>query len=173
MRCCSRAAASAARSGAISWIPSGACSSGGSAARCRHVVAGDFFLLPDEWQREYRPYLAGWFVDRHCERIALLVDEGSFVEDGLFANALHKDLPADGVITGTATVDGRPVALEALEVLLGEMERALAQINQEIARAKTRDALFEKICRLLVEYGGLKMDNYWRLASQPAHDAVI
>jgi acetyl-CoA carboxylase carboxyltransferase component len=47
------------------------------------------------------------------ERIALLVDEGSFVEDGLFANALHKDLPADGVITGTATVDGRPVALMA------------------------------------------------------------
>ena len=47
------------------------------------------------------------------ERIHLLVDEGSFVEDGLFANALHKDLPADGVITGTATVDGRPVALMA------------------------------------------------------------
>ncbi len=47
------------------------------------------------------------------ERLRLLVDEGSFVEDGLFANALHKDLPADGVITGTATVAGRPVALMA------------------------------------------------------------
>jgi acetyl-CoA carboxylase carboxyltransferase component len=47
------------------------------------------------------------------ERIALLVDEGSFTEDGLFANALHKDLPADGVITGTATVAGRTVALMA------------------------------------------------------------
>jgi len=47
------------------------------------------------------------------ERIRLLVDEGSFNEDGLFANALAKDLPADGVITGTATVDGRPVALMA------------------------------------------------------------
>jgi methylmalonyl-CoA decarboxylase subunit alpha len=47
------------------------------------------------------------------ERIRLLVDEGSFVEDGLFANALAKDLPADGVITGTATVAGRPVALMA------------------------------------------------------------
>lgn len=47
------------------------------------------------------------------ERIRLLVDEGSFVEDGLFANALHKDLPADGVITGTATVAGRAVALMA------------------------------------------------------------
>jgi len=47
------------------------------------------------------------------ERIHLLVDEGSFVEDGLFANGMHKDLPADGVITGTATVDGRTVALMA------------------------------------------------------------
>lgn len=47
------------------------------------------------------------------ERIRLLVDEGSFMEDGLFANATAKDLPADGVITGTATVDGRPVALMA------------------------------------------------------------
>ena len=47
------------------------------------------------------------------ERIALLVDEGSFAEDGLFAKALHKDLPADGVITGTATMGGRTVALMA------------------------------------------------------------
>ena len=54
---------------------------------------------------------AGKLVAR--ERIRLLVDEGSFVEDGLFANALAKDLPADGVITGTATVAGRPVALMA------------------------------------------------------------
>jgi acetyl-CoA carboxylase carboxyltransferase component len=35
------------------------------------------------------------------------------VEDGLFAHALAKDLPADGVITGTATVAGRPMALMA------------------------------------------------------------
>ena len=47
------------------------------------------------------------------ERIRLLVDEGSFVEDGLYANVLAGDLPADGVITGTATVDGRPVCLMA------------------------------------------------------------
>src|SRR4051812_4970856 len=47
------------------------------------------------------------------ERIRLLVDEGSFAEDGLYANALAGDLPADGVVTGTATVDGRPVWLMA------------------------------------------------------------
>ncbi len=47
------------------------------------------------------------------ERVRLLVDEGSFVEDGLYANALAGDLPADGVVTGTATIDGRPVCLMA------------------------------------------------------------
>jgi acetyl-CoA carboxylase carboxyltransferase component len=47
------------------------------------------------------------------ERVRLLVDEGSFVEDGLLANALADGLPADGVITGLATVDGRPVCVMA------------------------------------------------------------
>jgi acetyl-CoA carboxylase carboxyltransferase component len=47
------------------------------------------------------------------ERIALLADAGSFSEDGIFANVLADGLPADGVITGTALVAGRPVALMA------------------------------------------------------------
>src|SRR3982751_3147827 len=47
------------------------------------------------------------------ERIALLVDDGSFVEDGRYANALAEGLPADGVVTGLARIDGRPVCLMA------------------------------------------------------------
>ncbi|MDP3973085.1 MAG: carboxyl transferase domain-containing protein, partial [Candidatus Nanopelagicales bacterium] len=47
------------------------------------------------------------------ERVAALVDEGSFVEDGIFANALATGLPADGVVTGIATIDGRSVCLMA------------------------------------------------------------
>src|SRR5439155_11712562 len=47
------------------------------------------------------------------ERIRLLVDDGSFVEDGVYANVLAGDLPADGVVTGTATIDDRPVCLMA------------------------------------------------------------
>ena len=34
------------------------------------------------------------------ERISLLFDEGSFVEDGRYANAMSAGLPADGVVTG-------------------------------------------------------------------------
>jgi methylmalonyl-CoA decarboxylase subunit alpha len=47
------------------------------------------------------------------ERVALLADEGSFVEDGLYANSLAEGLPADGVITGTARVGGRDVCVMA------------------------------------------------------------
>ncbi len=47
------------------------------------------------------------------ERIALLADEDSFTEDGRYANALADGLPADGVVTGTATIDGRLVAVMA------------------------------------------------------------
>lgn len=47
------------------------------------------------------------------ERLDLLLDKGSFVEDGLFANVLAEELPADGVVTGLGTIDGRQVAIMA------------------------------------------------------------
>jgi acetyl-CoA carboxylase carboxyltransferase component len=47
------------------------------------------------------------------DRIALLLDEGSFVEDGLLANALSPDLAADAVVTGRGTVAGRTVVVIA------------------------------------------------------------
>jgi acetyl-CoA carboxylase carboxyltransferase component len=47
------------------------------------------------------------------ERLELLLDKGSFVEDGLFANVLAEELPADGVITGLGMIGGRQVAVMA------------------------------------------------------------
>jgi len=47
------------------------------------------------------------------DRIDLLLDAGSFVEDGRYANSLSAGLPADGVVTGRGTVDGRPVLVVA------------------------------------------------------------
>ncbi len=47
------------------------------------------------------------------ERVARLVDEGSFCEEGLLANWDQEGLGADGVVTGLARVDGRQVALMA------------------------------------------------------------
>jgi acetyl-CoA carboxylase carboxyltransferase component len=47
------------------------------------------------------------------ERLDLLLDAGSFVEDGLFANVLADELPADGVVTGLGAIEGRQVAVMA------------------------------------------------------------
>jgi acetyl-CoA carboxylase carboxyltransferase component len=47
------------------------------------------------------------------DRLARLLDPGSFAEDGLLANALADDLPADGVVTGVGRVDSRPMCVMA------------------------------------------------------------
>ena len=50
------------------------------------------------------------------ERLDILCDEGSLSEYGLFATDPELEVgatPADGIVVGTATVEGRPVALAA------------------------------------------------------------
>jgi hypothetical protein len=51
------------------------------AGRCRGEVSGDFFRLPLERQREYRPLLAEWFVRRHRSHVEAL-DSGRGGEAG-------------------------------------------------------------------------------------------
>jgi propionyl-CoA carboxylase beta subunit len=74
------------------------------------------------------------------ERVALLLDEGSFSEESLLANWDGDGLGADGVVTGVGAIEGRPVALMAndptvkagswgpktVEKILRIQERALA-----------------------------------------------
>jgi len=47
------------------------------------------------------------------ERLALLLDPGSFTEDAKLANVRDPELPSDGVITGLGKIDGRTVAVMA------------------------------------------------------------
>ncbi len=47
------------------------------------------------------------------DRLDLLLDLDSFVEDALLANTSAGDLPADGVVTGTGTIEGRRVCVVA------------------------------------------------------------
>jgi methylmalonyl-CoA decarboxylase subunit alpha len=47
------------------------------------------------------------------DRIALLLDDGSFAEEALLASWAEDGLGADGVVTGVGAIDGRPVALMA------------------------------------------------------------
>jgi acetyl-CoA carboxylase carboxyltransferase component len=75
------------------------------------------------------------------ERVARLLDDGSFVEEGLLANWQEDGLGADGVVTGSGTIGGRPVSVMAndptvkagswgpktVEKIIRIQERALAQ----------------------------------------------
>ncbi|MFM1650485.1 acyl-CoA carboxylase subunit beta [Brevibacillus sp. B_LB10_24] len=47
------------------------------------------------------------------DRLTLLFDDEFMVEDGLFANFLAKDLPADGVVTAIGRVNGQTVCVMA------------------------------------------------------------
>src|SRR3954447_3373409 len=74
-------------------------------------------------------------------RVARLLDDGSFVEEGLLANWQEDGLGADGVVTGSGTIGGRPVSVMAndptvkagswgpktVEKIIRIQERALAQ----------------------------------------------
>jgi acetyl-CoA carboxylase carboxyltransferase component len=69
------------------------------------ALAGNLHKEADKLARQRKLFVR--------ERLALLLDDGSFVEDGLLANATEADLPADGVVTGRGLVHGRPVCVMA------------------------------------------------------------
>jgi acetyl-CoA carboxylase carboxyltransferase component len=75
------------------------------AKAAERALAGNLEKVGDKLERQGKLFVR--------DRLALLLDDGSLVEDALLANAAADDLPADGVVTGTGTVDGREVAVVA------------------------------------------------------------
>src|SRR5262249_62070979 len=76
----------------------------GSADRTRHAT-----VAARHGSEQGREKLARQGKLPTRERIALLLDDGTFVEDGLLANATAEGLPADGGGAGRGAVDSRPV----------------------------------------------------------------
>ena len=88
------------------------------------------------------------------ERVALLLDAGSFAEEALLANWRQDGLGADGVVTGVGAIDGRAVALMAndptvkagswgpktVEKILRIQERALSAARARWSTWSTRPA---------------------------------
>jgi acetyl-CoA carboxylase carboxyltransferase component len=75
------------------------------AQRAERALAGNLAKVGDKLQKQNKLFVR--------DRLALLLDEGSFAEDALLANTMADDLPADGVVTGVGRVDGRPVCVMA------------------------------------------------------------
>jgi methylmalonyl-CoA decarboxylase subunit alpha len=79
--------------------------SGELAARVARARAGNLERVGEKLAKQNKLFVR--------DRLDLLLDAGSFVEDGLLANSDAEDLPADGVVTGVGRVDGRPVCVMA------------------------------------------------------------
>lgn len=105
--------------------------------------------------RDERTHIASFDADRELapgqlsprQRIAALVDPGSFLELGAFAKSQHEDAqaetPADGVIVGYATVAGRRA------VVLAEDPVALAGTDAQVGKLKRNRALSNAVYRRL------------------------
>ncbi|MDP9091518.1 MAG: acyl-CoA carboxylase subunit beta [Actinomycetota bacterium] len=88
------------------------------------------------------------------DRLDLLFDAGSFVEDGQLANATAAGLPADGVVTGQGLVDGRP---------------ALAVANDPTVKAGSWGArTVEKIIRITERALTEELPVFWLIDSAGA-----
>ncbi|HET6437497.1 MAG TPA: acyl-CoA carboxylase subunit beta [Anaeromyxobacter sp.] len=81
------------------------------------------------------------------ERLALLLDPGSFIEDGALANVGDPELPADGVVAGLGRILGRAVCVVANDstVKAGSWgARTVEKIlrTQEVAQAQRLPILY-------------------------------
>lgn len=78
-----------------------------------------------------------------AERLALLLDPDTWVEDGALANAQLDGLPADGVRTGVGRIKGRPVAVIAHDfaVKAGSWGKLTCEKQIRILERADRDLL--------------------------------
>jgi len=78
-----------------------------------------------------------------ADRLEILLDPASWVEDGLLANAQEEGLPADGVRTGVGRIEGRPVAVIAHDfaVKAGSWGRLTCEKQIRILERADRDLL--------------------------------
>ena len=78
-----------------------------------------------------------------ADRLAALLDPGSWREDGLLANACDGGLPADGVRTGVGRVEGRAVAVIAHDfaVKAGSWGKLTCEKQVRILERADRDLL--------------------------------
>ncbi|UTI66231.1 acyl-CoA carboxylase subunit beta [Paraconexibacter antarcticus] len=106
------------------------------------------------------------------DRVEALLDEGSFVEDGLLARTMDEGLAADAIVTGLGTVDGRPVCVIANDptVKAGawgrQTIRKYVRMQEEAARSR---------CPLvyLVDSAGARLDEQFDLFIDRGHAGRI
>ena len=101
------------------------------------------------------------------DRIALLLDDGTFVEDGQLANAQAAGLPADGVVTGQGLVDGRPALVVANDPTVKAGSWG-ARTVEKIIRITERALVEELPVFWLIDSAGARITDQVALVPRPA-----
>ena len=91
------------------------------------------------------------------ERIALLLDDGSFTEDGLLAGAEEAGLGAEGVVTGVGTLEARPVAVIANDPTVKAGSWAPRTV-EKILRLQERATSLQCPIVYLIDSAGARID---------------
>ncbi|MCO7218554.1 acyl-CoA carboxylase subunit beta [Klenkia sp. PcliD-1-E] len=105
-------------------------------------------------------------------RLDILLDPGSFVENGLLARTMDEGLAADAVVTGTGTVGGRTVAVIANDptVKAGAWGR---ETIRKIIRQQEEAALVRCPLLYLVDSAGARLDEQFDLFIDRHHAGRI
>jgi acetyl-CoA carboxylase carboxyltransferase component len=91
------------------------------------------------------------------ERVARLLDDGSFAEEGLLAAWEQEGLGAEGVVTGLGTIAGRPVAVMANDPTVKAGSWAPKTV-EKILRIQERAASLRTPLVYLVDSAGARID---------------
>jgi len=91
------------------------------------------------------------------ERVNMLLDVGSFAEEGLLAGADSDDLGAEGVVTGLGTIKGRPVAIMANDPTVKAGSWAPKTV-EKILRVQERALSLRMPIVYLVDSAGARID---------------
>jgi acetyl-CoA carboxylase carboxyltransferase component len=92
------------------------------------------------------------------DRLRLLLDPGTWVEDGLLANASSAGLPADGVLTGVGRIEGRPVAVIAHDFTVKAGSWGLLSCEKQVRILERADRDLLPVVYLVDAAGGRLSD---------------
>jgi len=118
------------------------------AAATERALAGNMARVGEKLARQNKLFVR--------DRLALLLDEGTFVEDALLANTMARDLPADGVVTGTGQVDGRTVVVVANDPTVKAGSWG-ARTVEKIVRATEQALQYEMPVFWLIDSAGARI----------------
>jgi len=106
------------------------------------------------------------------ERVALLLDAGSFAEEGLLAGYNQDGLGAEGVVTGLGTIAGRPVAVMANDPTVKAGSWAPRTVTKILRIQERAFSLMVPIV-YLVDSAGARIDEQVQMFPGRAHAGRI